>query len=169
MPFALRPLVAVAFMLGSLFAVASCGEPASPATMTVVAGGKSFACKVAADMATREMGMGKATSVGPDEGMIFAFPDAQPRRFWMRRCVIDLDIAFIDPFGFVTAVHTMPKEELQRADETEEQYLARLKGYPSGAPAQFALEVAPGTLAPLGIRQGSRIEFDRDTLKRIAK
>ena len=100
---------------------------------------------------------------------MFAFPDAELHNFWMRRCIMDIDIAFISPLGIVTAVHTMKAEELQRPDETEAAYFARLKRYPSFAPAQFALEVAPGALDSLGVKRGSRIEFDRDLLKRFAR
>ncbi|MCE2882535.1 MAG: DUF192 domain-containing protein [Planctomycetaceae bacterium] len=162
-------LYAALACLASLVPLASCGPSAPPTTMKVTVGGKTFDCKLAVDTASREQGLGGVASLGPTEGMLFAFPDSEVRRFWMRRCIMDLDIAFIDPFGFVTAVHTMPKEELQRADETEEAYLARLKGYPSVYPAQFVLEVAPGTLAPLGVNRGSRAEFDREALKRLAK
>jgi uncharacterized membrane protein (UPF0127 family) len=82
---------------------------------------------------------------------------------------MDIDIVFIGPLGVVTAVHTMKAEELQRPDETEAAYFARLRRYPSLAPAQFALEVAPGTLDSLGVRRGSVVEFDRDLLKRFAR
>jgi uncharacterized membrane protein (UPF0127 family) len=147
--------------------VASCDRtPATaPATIAVKAGDKTFTCRLATDPALREQGMGGVTSVPADEGMLFAFPDAQERTFWMRGCVIDLDIAFMDQMGFVTAVHTMPKEPPQGPDESEEAYRARLVRYPSAGRAKYALEVAPGTLAPLGIRRGSRIEFDREALK----
>lgn len=97
--------------------------------------------------------------------MLFAFPDSAERTFWMRGCVMDLDIAFIDATGFVTAVHTMPKEPLQAPEESEAAYLGRLIRYPSAGRAKYALEVAPGTLAPLGVRRGVRVEFDRDALK----
>ena len=65
----------------------------------------------------------------------------------------------------------MQQTELQNlgSDESEDEYLSRLKRYPSIAPAQFALEVAPGTLEPLGVRRGSRLEFDRDALKKLAR
>lgn len=142
-----------------------CGTEAAPTAMAVTAAGKTFQCKLAITQATREKGMGGVPSIGPDEGMLFAFPDAATRNFWMRGCVIDLDIAFIDPFGFVTAVHTMPKEPLQAEGESESAYQSRLKLYPSLAPAQYALEVAPGTLGPLGVKRGTRIDFDRNALK----
>lgn len=156
-------------ILASTAAVLSACSPGQPPqTIEVTAGGRTFTCRLAIDEAARDQGLGGVASLGPNEGMIFAFPDSEPHNFWMRRCIMDLDIAFIDPLGIVTAVHTMSAEELQRPDESEADYFARLKKYPSLAPAQFALEVAPGTLEPLGVRRGSRIEFDRDLLKRFA-
>ena len=148
--------------------LSACAPSQAPQTMDVTAGGRTFTCRLAINEAARDQGLGGVASLGPNEGMIFAFPDAEPHNFWMRRCIMDIDIAFIDPLGIVTAVHTMKAEELQRPDESEAAYFARLKKYPSLAPAQFALEVAPGTLEPLGVRRGSRIEFDRDLLKRLA-
>jgi uncharacterized membrane protein (UPF0127 family) len=63
----------------------------------------------------------------------------------------------------------MPKEPPQGPDESEEAYRARLVRYPSAGRAKYALEVAPGALAPLGIRRGSRIEFDREALKPLIR
>lgn len=146
-------------------AATGCDSGSAPTSMPVSVGGKTFECRLSIDDATREKGMGGVASVGPDEGMLFAFPSASARNFWMRGCITGLDIAFIDPFGFVTAVHTMPAEALQAEGESESAYLARLKLYPSGAPAQYALEVAPGTLGPLGVKRGTKVEFDRAALK----
>lgn len=162
---------AATIVSGTLMAatLSACSPSQAPQTIEVTAGGRTFTCRLAIDEAARDQGLGGVASLGPNEGMIFAFPDAEPHNFWMRRCIMDLDIAFIDPLGIVTAVHTMKAEELQRPDESEAAYFARLKKYPSLAPAQFALEVAPGTLEPLGVRRGSRIEFDRDLLKRLAE
>jgi len=163
----LAPLALAAAGLLAMPLLASCsGAPANaPQSIDVTVGGKTFRCKPALDPAAREQGLGGVTSIAPDEGMLFAFPDSDERTFWMRRCLIGLDIAFIDPQGFVTAVHTMPNEPLQAAGEDESAYLERLARYPSGGKAQYALEVAPGALAPLGVHRGSRAEFDRDALK----
>ncbi len=145
--------------------VSGCERAAAPTSIEVTVAGKRFDCRLALDEASRERGLGGVTALAPDEGMLFAFPTAEERTFWMRDCVIDLDIAFLDGKGFVTAVHTMPKEPLRAEGESESAYLGRLKRYPSGAPAQFALEVVPGTFEALGIRRGSRIEFDAALLK----
>ena len=153
--------------LAATLPLASCDKApsAAPTTIDVAIGGKTFRCKPALDEAAREQGLGGVASLAPDEGMLFAFTDAAERTFWMRGCIMDLDIAFLDSQGFVTAVHTMPKEPLQAAGESEADYQARLVRYPSGGKAKYALEVAPGTFAQLGVRRGSRAEFDREALK----
>jgi uncharacterized membrane protein (UPF0127 family) len=148
--------------------LASCGPTTAPTTTTVTVNGKSFSCRLALDNATRAKGLGGVTSLGPDEGMLFVFTDAEERNFWMVDCLMDIDIAYISPLGFVTAVHTMPKQPPQSEGESRFDYEKRLPRYPSGGPAQFALEVAPGTLANLGVRRGTRVEFDQDTLKKFA-
>ena len=144
-----------------------CDATTPPASVPVSAGGKTFACRLAITDATREKGLGGVTSLGADKGMLFAFNDSRPRNFWMYGCVIDLDIAFIDPFGFVTAVHTMPKEAPQSAEESDAVYSGRLARYPSMGDAQYVLEVEPGTLKPLGVRRGSKVDFDAPALKRF--
>jgi hypothetical protein len=63
----------------------------------------------------------------------------------------------------------MKPEEPRREDETEFQYEMRLKRYPSRFPAQFAVETAGGRLAALGVKEGDRIEFDAEALKRRAQ
>ena len=159
-------LLVTAAIAASVPLAACDNAPANaPASMDVTIGGKTFRCRLALDEATREKGLGGVESLGPDAGMLFAFTDSAERTFWMRGCVMDLDIAFLDPQGFVTAVHTMPKEPLQAEGESEADYLARLIRYPSGGKAKYVLEVAPGTLGPIGVRRGSRAEFDRDALK----
>lgn len=165
-PLPIRALIASSILV---VGAASCDSATSTTHAEVKVAGQAFHCRISADDATREKGLGGVASLGPGEGMIFVFADSRERSFWMVDCIMDIDIAFIDPTGFVTAVHTMPKEPLRGEGESEDTYYSRLRRYPSSGPAQFALEVAPGTLGTLGIRRGSRIEFDRDSLKTLAK
>jgi len=147
----------------------SCDTSRTPQSIEVTVGDRTWTCRVSADDATRQKGLGGVATLAPNEGMMFAFPDAAPRNFWMVGCIMDIDIAFIDPLGVVTAVHTMPKEDLQREGESLYDYESRLKRYPSLSPAPFALEVAPGTLEKLGVKRGTYLEFDRKMLKTMAQ
>lgn len=131
--------------------------------------GETFNVKLALDDASRQRGLGGVTELKADEGMLFVFPDPQQRFFWMKDCVIDIDIAFIDPFGFVTTTHTMVKEAPRATDEPLATYEGRLVRYRSLSPAQFALELAPGTFKRLGIKRGSKIDLDLARLKAAAK
>lgn len=149
--------------------LAACDGSMPPATATVTVAGKPFNARLALDDASREKGLSGVTTLGESEAMLFVFPDSQTRNFWMVDCLMDIDIAFVNPLGFVTAVHTMPKEPLQAEGETRDDYYKRLPRYPSIDAAQFALEVAPGTLSKLGVKRGTRLEFDRDSLKTHAK
>jgi uncharacterized membrane protein (UPF0127 family) len=172
----------VAGLALSFGAAPSCEQPppaAGPETKSgsgqslpvekLTVGGSVFTVKLALDDASRQRGLGGVSELKSDEGMLFVFPDPQQRFFWMKDCLIDIDIAFIDPFGFVTATHTMAKEELRRPDEPMSAYEARLVRYRSLSPAQFALELAPGTFEKLGIKRGSKIELDLPRLKAAAK
>lgn len=166
-------VLGVLFLMLSASLLSACSPPSSDAASSmaiedVVLGGETFHLKVAGTDALRQKGLGGVAALAADEGMIFIFPDAAPRSFWMLGCVIDLDIAYVSPLGRVVSVYTMPKEPLQAADESADAYATRLTRYPSLSPARYVIEVAPGTFARLGIKTGSMLELDREHLKTLA-
>ncbi len=167
----LAPMVRIALFLGVLLCAATgCdGIRSRPATVTVQIGGEPFTVDVSADDASRIRGLGGVTEIPPDGGMIFIFPDSQVRSFLMRDCLVDIDVMFLDPQGRVTAVHTMPMEPPRRADEPQPTYERRLPLYPSGYPAQFAIELRAGTLGRLGVEVNSKIPLDLRRLKALAR
>ena len=59
--------------------------------------------------------------------------------------------------GRVVALHRMPAEPPRRPDESPFDYERRLPVYPSRAPAQFAIELAGGRLAQLGVGVGAQL------------
>jgi len=156
-------LVAVAFLAGG------CDPVTEKDIEKVTIGGTEYKLKLAVDQKSREKGLGGVDELPADSGMLFVFPDAAVLKFYMKDCTIDLDIAFVDSLGIVTAVHTMRKEKLKGAGETQAAYEARLQQYPSGVPARFAIEIQPGALEKLGIKRGSKIDLDLPNLKALAK
>lgn len=144
-------------------------EPAEDERLTVTLGDRTFRLELALDAESRTRGLMDRESIDPDGGMLFAFPDVAMRSFWMKNCLTDMDIAFLDASGRITAMHTMRVEPPQRPDEAEWAYEWRLRGYSSLRPAQFAIEVAPGTLEQLGLRRGDQVPLDWAALKRRAR
>lgn len=132
---------------------------AAPVTVRVGVAGESFDVEVAADPASRIRGLSGRDSIPHNGGMLFVLPRPAPMRMVMRDCPRPIDVAFADAMGRVVAIHAMVPEPPRRADETSSGYESRLPQYPSGQPAQFALEVAGGRLSELGLRVGDRLHF----------
>ncbi len=132
-------------------------------------GGKTFKLERADTDESRQKGLSGRTEIPADGGMLFAF--AEPRRlnFVMRDCPIGIDIIFLDPTGRIVAMHKMKPEDPQKASETAEDYERRLRLYPSGYGAQFAIELKEGSLDQLKLRNGDQIKLDLERLKRNAK
>ena len=159
-------------VLGAAIALIGC-EPAPKPTdggvESVTLAGNDFDLELAMGPESRNRGLAGRTSLAPDEGMLFVFPDVGTRSFWMYGCLMDIDIAFVDPIGYVTAIHTMPAEPPRGNEEQESTYQRRLVRYTSGYPAQFAIEIAPGRFAELGISVGDRLSIPPKRLKTLSE
>jgi len=125
--------------------------------------GQVFKLELALDDATRFQGLSDREDIPEDGGMLFVFPDAQVRHFVMRRCLVPIDIAFLDTKGEVVWMHAMQVEPDPEAPDY------RLKHYSSHYPAQFAIEFREGTIRRLGLKQGDRIDLPLDSLKKRAQ
>lgn len=147
--------VRVLLLLCALLAGAAAGAPVR--TVTAELRGERFVVEVADTPEARLRGLMGRTRIDPRGGMLLAYSDDRPRWFWMKNCLVDIDVAFLDAGGRVVAVHAMAREAPRAPGETEEAYEARLKVYGSGSPARFALELAGGTAARLGARPGDRV------------
>jgi len=151
-----------------LLAAASCAPSVDPGqtadTARIEIAGRPFTLELALDDAQREQGLSDRQAIAPDGGMLFVFPDNQiaVRTFVMRRCLVPIDIIFLDPDGRIVAMHEMAVEPY----DTLEDDLVR---YSSRYPAQFVIELAGGTLDTLGLKVGQRIEFERAGLKARAR
>jgi uncharacterized membrane protein (UPF0127 family) len=126
-------------------------------TREVAIGGELFRLEVAADPHTQYRGLGGRTAIPRNGGMLFVHASPRPLAFVMRDCPIPIDVAFLDADGRVLNVHTMKPEPPRRAGEAADTYEARLPAYPSAGPAQYAIELAGGRFAELGVGAGDRI------------
>lgn len=151
-----------ALLLLACLAAGCQAESSSPSLQTVQLDGRRFTLEIANRFDAREKGLSGRTEIAPDGGMLFVFPDAAVRSFWMRGCLVDIDIIFLDAGGRIVAMHAMKKEPM----DTPESALVR---YSSDWPAQYAIELPGGTLAQVKIRNGQKIDLPLDTLKAQAR
>lgn len=137
-------------------------------TMTLKIKDKSFKLDVAATNEARIKGMGERTEIPQGTGMLFVFPRAQRLSFLMRDCPMAIDVIFLDASARITAIHTMQPEEPRRPGEDDSAYDARLKKYSSRFPAQYAIELAGGAAAQLGLKEGEKIALDTERLSKAS-
>ncbi len=104
--------------------------------------------------------------IAADGGMLFVYPDRPPfpteLSFWMKNCLVPIDLLFLDPDGRVVALHEMEPPQPGTADH-------ELPAYRSGAPAQFAIELKGGRAAELGVTIGDVIELRFEELLKMAR
>jgi len=148
--------LAAALALGLLAAGSARAQGGLP-TREVVIGGERFRLEVAADPEAMYRGLGGRRTIPRNGGMLFVHPAPRPLAMVMRDCPIPIDVAFLDAEGRILNVHTMPPEPPRRSDEDAIAYEARLPSYASAGPAQYAIELAGGRFAELGVKPGDRI------------
>lgn len=168
-------IAVVASMIGMVVAQ-GVGRPSgpkrSPAGLpveTIKVNGESFETEIAATEVARAKGLGGRSTIGKGEAMLFVFKQSDVQRFWMKDCQMDIDIAFLDRTGQITAVHEMKNEPAKSPAESQAAYEARLKFYSSDKDALYAMEFAPGTITRLGLKPGQTIALDHGKLKGLLR
>lgn len=104
--------------------------------------------RVVSSHADRARGLGGVTSLAPGEGMLFLYREPRTQRFWMKDCLIALDIAFLDEAGRVLQVDTLEPP----AHAGQEPARTRLP-----RPSAMVLETAAGFFEKHGLGEGSRV------------
>ncbi len=114
----------------------------------------------------REQGLMGRESLADDRGMLFVLPDREPYpaevSFWMKDCLIPIDLIFISREGIITAFHEMQPPEPGTADED-------LILYPSRGKVQFAIELRGGLAGELGLAAGDEVKLEKDYLLGLAE
>lgn len=147
-------------------AIGALHEESDTGLYEILIAGDTFFLEVAADEVTRMTGLSGRDFIAADGGMIFVFPRSRYRWFYMRDCLIPIDILFLDSAGVITATYTMLPERPRMVGESERAYTSRLKRYHSNAPSQYVIELRAGTIEHLGLAQGDRVMLDSRWLKR---
>lgn len=112
-------------------------------TMELTAGIHLIRAEVASTFETRAQGLMFRKHLGPNEGMLFVFPQAEAHCMWMKNTLIPLSVAFVDDQGKIVSISEM-------RPQTETSHCA-------AAPAKFALEMSGGWFAAKGLKPGSTL------------
>lgn len=96
-----------------------------------------------------ETGLMYRKSMEDNQGMLFIYPQAEPRSFYMKNTSIPLDIIFMSADTAVINI----KENAIPFDETS---------IPSSAPAKFILEIKGGKSEAWNINEGDKMRFTRN-------
>jgi uncharacterized membrane protein (UPF0127 family) len=143
-------LAAIALTAGTA-APAQTSTPGKPqAGLPVVeltAGMHRIRAELAATPVSRSTGLMHRRSLGPNQGMLFVFPERGVHCFCMRNTLIPLTIAFVADDGRIVNTADM-------APLTE-------SGHCPAEPVRLALEMEQGWFVKKGIRTGDRIGIPR--------
>lgn len=125
-------------------------QPTLP-TVKVWLGDQELTAEVAREPVQIATGMMFRTNMPENTAMIFVFPDAQPRNFYMRNCLIPLSAGYIAPDGTLLEI-----VDLQPGDEQGVQS--------QSGNIQFVLEVPQGWFARHNITTGALVRTERGSL-----
>lgn len=130
-------------LLATSMAIAPQVANAQMAQVSLGAGIHVVQAEVANTNELRMQGLMYRKSLGPNQGMLFVFPQDESYCMWMRNTYIPLSVAFIDARGSIVSVHEMKPQ-------TENSHCA-------ASPARYALEMNAGWFKAKGLQRGARI------------
>ena len=147
----LRVRCTAIFLLTALIScflpVATIACPLELPTTTVSINGHGLIVELAFTPEFRSCGLSHRHSLESHHGMLFVFPKADPRRFWMKDTWMPLSAAFIDDSGKIINIEKMTP------DQTTKQYL-------SHRPALYVLEVNQGWFDAHGVQTGDTVVME---------
>ena len=114
-------------------------QPSLP-TIELTAGMYVIRAEVAQTQPQRTIGLMHRTTMGANEGMLFAFEARAPQCFWMRNTPLPLTIAFVADDGRIVNLEDMQPR-------TEDSHC-------SAEPVRYTLEMNQGWFAKRGIKPG---------------
>jgi uncharacterized membrane protein (UPF0127 family) len=106
--------------------------------------------KIAADSLTKETGFMFVDHLDEDKGMFFVYKADVSYGFWMKNCLIALDMIFVDAdMNVVSVINNAP------ACKT-----ASCTIYHADQPYRYVLEINGGIAEKLGIKKGQKVSVE---------
>lgn len=164
------PVGVVLLAIAALIFVRGCDEKTSN-TFAVKIADQWFTLETALTLADQARGLGGRDQIAEDGGMIFVFKRDRERRFWMKDCLVDIDILYLDRRGFIVRAYEMKAVPLRGPNESQAEYESRLRAgdqYPSKGLTRYVIELKDGKIRELGLKRGQKIDLDLNRLKKLA-
>lgn len=120
------------------------GLTTMPLEVVSKSGTHQFLVELATTYQQQAIGMMGRTKLDSDKGMFFVYGKAERRSYWMKDCLIYLDIIYIKEDGRIVNI-------IRNAAPGD------LTGQQSRGPALAVLELAGGRAKELGIRPGDQV------------
>lgn len=120
------------------------GQPLEPLTVVTASGEHRFMVEIADEEHERQRGLMHRDPLPDDRGMLFQFPGAAERGFWMKNTPAPLDIIYIAPNGRIVSI-------AENATPFSEESI------PSNGPASGVLELRGGRASEIGARPGDLV------------
>ena len=120
------------------------GSPMAEEGMSRVRlGDFAFDLEIADGFDEIELGLSGRASVPSSTGMLFILPREEHVSFWMKDCLVDLDLVYLNSSGVITQIEGA-RCEPRREGESDVEYEARLTNYDSYEPVKYVIEVPYG-------------------------
>jgi len=140
----------------SVLLLTACGAhdvstPASPppssAPTVLLPDGSHLVVRIADRPADQMRGLMFVANLPDDEGMLFLFQEEAPRSFWMKNCLMPIDMVWLDrSFRIVDITHSAPPCQADPCPE-----------FAPRVPAQNVLEVRGGLAREKGLKEGDTL------------
>lgn len=127
-------------------------EPQKTSATDAVIAGQSLKIMLARTSDEKAKGLMFFERLGDNEGMIFVYNTPRVMSFWMKNTKIPLDLVFFSENLEITEWIEGMVPGYGKPD-------FMLPRYVSDMPAQYALELASGTVARLQLKKGDRLEI----------
>ncbi|MCX7150256.1 MAG: DUF192 domain-containing protein [Rhodocyclales bacterium] len=111
--------------------------------LELFAGMHRIEAEIAATPGSRQTGMMQRTTMAPQRGMLFVFPEVSAHCMWMRNTLLPLSVAFLDEKGRIINVEDMQPQ-------SDDNHCA-------AKPARYALEMNLGWFKSHGLGAGVAI------------
>jgi uncharacterized membrane protein (UPF0127 family) len=114
-------------------------------TVPISFAGGTLQVEIADTAAERAVGLMSRSSLGYEDGMLFAFPSDTSAAFWMTDTLVPLSIAFVRADGTIVHIEDMQPETTTNHYSTE--------------PYRYAIEANQGWFATHNVAEGDKAQI----------